>query len=141
MSLLIRFIFLLVLVCTISCRDRNEEQSMDSQMNRIENETRLSFPTNSRLDHFVEFKAFVDPEWVAKVIVPASSYENLREILLAKSPDNTDDIDAIVDSISWWKPANVVLTKQYLDSGNTIVKVVVSKDDEEYAVYIECVVF
>lgn len=138
----VHIVLLLVVFCTISCRDRNEEQSVDTQMSKIESETGLSFPANYRLDHFLEPDYFIDPVWVAKVVIPVSSYESFKETLLEKPTDNTVlSGAALADSTSWWKPANVVLTKQYLADQHTIVEVVVSKEDEEYAVYIECAVF
>lgn len=141
MNFLTKVILLLVLAFTISCRDYKKAQSVEEQMNKIERETGLTFPEKSRLDQFFDPDYFIDPQWVAKIIVPASSYESLRLNLLTKPDDNTVSSGGLVDSTSWWKPQNVVLTKQYLADRQTLVKVVVSKENEEYEVYIECVVF
>lgn len=139
MCLLTRFVILLVLVCAISCRD--EMQSLNTQMSRIESETGLTFPANYKLVHFFERDVFIDPVWVAKVIIPASSFERFRQALITKQADNTTYHGALSNSTSWWKPTNVVLTKQYLANRQTFVNVVVSKEGEEFAVYIECAVF
>ena len=147
MRLLVRVVLLLVLVCTISCRDR-DEQSVDTQksmqsekMSRIESETGLTFSDNCRLVHFLQPEVFVDPVWVAKVVIPALSYESFRQALLKKPADETIYDGALADSTSWWKPTNIVLTKQYLANRQTFVNVVVSKEGEEFVVYIECAVF
>ena len=141
MRLLVRIVFIFILVCTISCQDRNEEQSVNKQMGKITSETGLTFPTNSRLDHFLEADVLVDPVWVAKVVVPASSYASFTQAMLTKPEDKTVYQGALADSTSWWRPTNIVLTKQYLADRHTFVKIVVSKEDEEFAVYIECAVF
>ena len=78
---------------------------------------------------------------MAKVVVPASSYESFRQALFTKPASKMTYRGALADSTSWWKPSNVVLTKQYLVRSQTFVEVVVSKEDEECAVYIECAVF
>lgn len=115
---------------------------MKRQISRIESETGLTLPANSRLDHFFEREVFVDPIWVAKVLIPESSYENFKQALLTKPTDKTDYTGALADSTSWWKPINVILKKQYwADSHHFLVNVVVSKEDGGFAVYIECACF
>jgi hypothetical protein len=141
MSVLIRLVFLLVLACTISCRDHNAQQSVKKQISRIENEIGLTFPANSRLDQFFEREVFVDPVWMAKVFIPASSYEGFKKALITKPDDNATVQGALADSTSWWKPSNIVFKKQYLQGSQTLVNVIVSKEGEEFALYIECAVF
>ncbi len=138
---------ILGLLFIISCRDANSvvaEKTQDSmqsnELNRMGSETGLFFPVESKVIHFSAPERFVDPVWVAKVLMPASSYEVFQEAVLGKTTDNTVYHGALADSTSWWKPTDVVLKKQYLADRQTFVNVVVSKDAEEFAVYIECVV-
>jgi hypothetical protein len=135
-------VILLVLTCTMSCQDRNGKQSVKEQMDRIKKDTKLTFPDNSRLEHFFELERLIDPHWVAKVVVPASFYESFKQDMLSRPNDKSTLNGSLADSTSWWKPLDVILTKQYLADGHQIfVRVVVSKEDEELAVYIECVMF
>jgi len=111
-------------------------------MSKIQSEIGLTFPDRSRVEHFFEADVVIDPAWVAKVMIPATSYESFAQVLLAKPTDVGTLSNAMADSTDWWKPENVVLTKQYLEGSQTFVRVVVSKEDvEDVSVYIECVVF
>ena len=91
--------------------------------------------------HFVEPESWIDPVWVAKVIIPASSYESFKEAVIRKPIDKTIYDGALADSTSWWRPTSVVLRKQYLADRHTFVNLVLSKESVDFAVYIECAVF
>lgn len=135
-------IFLILAIVLInSCMESNEEQSLDAKIKKIESETGLAFPANSAIIHFSEPDVLVDPVWVAKVIIPTKSYESLKEAVIAKTDDKTIYSGALADSTDWWKPKNVILTKQYLANQNTFVNIIVSKEGGDFAVYIECAVF
>jgi hypothetical protein len=131
MSSLRLFVLLLVLACTISCRDHEEKPSLK----KVESEIGLTLPANSRLDKFFESERLWDPEWVAKVFIPASSYEDFKKTLLAKPTDNATVSGALYDSTDWWNPSNIVLTRQY-SVPHGAAKIVVSKEGGEYALYI-----
>ncbi len=142
------FPILLVLFFMFSCNDTNSVESEDIQdsmqakkLNRIKKEAGLDLPDDSKLIHFIEPERFVDPIWVAKVTIPASSYESFKEVVIRKHSDKTVYHGALADSISWWKPTSVVLRKQYLADRHTFVKLVLSKEGVDFAVYIECAVF
>ena len=148
MQLLIRHVLLLVVLFVGSCGESNVTQSENPQetmhsekLSRVENETGLSFPDNSRLVHFSEPFVALDPVWVAKIVMPVSSYDGFRESLLRKPADKTIYDGALADSTNWWKPTNAILTRQFLANSQTFVNVVISQTEEEIAVYIECVVF
>jgi hypothetical protein len=141
-------ILLLGLGFMTSYRDDNlisagePEKNMSSQkLNKIGHETGLPFPSESKIIYFSEPDRFVDPVWVAKVIIPTSWYGNFKTALFEKTADNTVYHGALAGSTIWWKPMDVVLSKQYLADRQTFVNVVVSKEDGEFAVYIECAVF
>jgi hypothetical protein len=142
------YLFILGLFLMASCRDassvatgENQVSMQSNKLNRIVSETGLAFPADAKVVHFVELERLVDPVWVAKVTIAASSYEKFRKSLLGKTIDNTVYHGALADSTSWWKPANVLLTKQFLVDRQTFVNVVVSKEGEEFAVYVECAIF
>ena len=140
MNLRVFFLLILVIFCTISCRDWNEPQSAIS---KIEKEIALTLPANSRVDHFkASGYQSIEPWWIAKVVLPAESYESFSETLLAKPTENsTIGGNRISDSTDWWKPVNVILTKLYWADSHTLVEVTVSKDDDkEVSVYIDCIV-
>lgn len=141
MSLVMRFVMIFVFVCTLSCRDRTKDPSVAAQMDKVCEETGLIFSDDSILKYFFEPDRFVDPVWVAKVAVPISFCESFKSSLLSKPDDNTLYQGALSDSIDWWKPSNIILTKQYLADSQTFVKVVVSMENEEMMVYIECATF
>lgn len=148
MRFLARFILLLVVLSMASCRDRNVVQSgnvekpmQSKELSKVAGETGLPLPSGSKVIQFSEPDVVVDPVWVAKIIIPASSYDGFQQALLKKPADNTIYDGALANSTSWWKPTAVVLTHQYLANSQTFVKVVVSKEGEEFAVYIECAVF
>lgn len=147
MRVLIRC-FPVLLVLMGSCSDTNSVESGDIQdsmqaknLNRIEKETGLDFPDESKLIHFLEPDIVVDPVWVAKVIIPASSFEGFKEVVLRKPTDNSGYSGALADSITWWKPKTVIMKKQYLADRHTLVDIVLSKEGDDFAVYIECAVF
>jgi len=110
-------------------------------IDRIKSETGLDFTPKSNLIHFYEPDRLIDPVWVAKVVIPASSYDGFKEAVLGKTSDNTTYHGAIADSTSWWKPTHVVLTKIFLTDDEVLVSVVMSKEGDEFAVYVECAVF
>jgi len=110
-------------------------------IDRIRSDTGLIVPDGSILEHFGEPERLIDPIWVAKVIVPISSYESFKQDILSRTDDHTILSGSLADTTSWWNPSNIVLTKQYLHGSQTFVRVVVSKENEEIAAYIECVVF
>ena len=148
LAMMARFGLLLGLFLMASCRDANlvgsgnTQDSMRSEkLNRIESETGLVLPAKSKLIHFLEPERFVDPVWVAKIVMSKSSYQGFKEAVLEKVTDRTIYDGVLANSTSWWKPTHVVLTKQYLANRQTFVVVVVSKEGEEFAVYIECAVF
>ena len=104
-------------------------------------ETGLAFPSDAKVVQFLEPDRFIDPVWVAKVTFPGSSYEGFKASLLGKAADSTVYHGALADKTSWWKPADVVLTRQYLFDQQTFVNVVVAQDGDEFEVYVECAVF
>lgn len=139
---------LAILLLMVSCSDTISMESSDIQdsmqankLNRIEKETGLDLPDESKLIYFFEPERVVDPVWVAKIIIPASSYESFKEVVLRKHTDKTIYHGALADSTIWWKPTSVVLRKQYLADRQTFVNLVLSKEGVEFAVYIECAVF
>lgn len=144
MQYLVYFGLLLVLPFVVSCSGHNKDMQKSIQLGelgRIEKESGLIFPDHSRLVHFLQPDRAIDPVWVAKVIIPVSSYEGFKQAVLIKQVDKTIYNGALADSTSWWKPANVVLTNQYLANSQTFVVVIVSKEGEDIAVYIECTMF
>lgn len=148
MRLLGCFAVLLSMFLVVSCRERSAVQSGDDRktiqpemLSRVETEIGLVFPTNSTLAQFSRSDVAVDPVWVAKVVIPLSSYENFAQALSRKPADNTVYDGALANSTSWWTPTNVVVTKQYLANNQTFVNVVVSKEVDLFAVYIECALF
>jgi len=75
MILIIRFFLFLIFIGTISsCRDDDGERSVSLSIDRIRSDTGLIVPDGSILEHFGEPERLIDPIWVAKVIVPISSY-------------------------------------------------------------------
>lgn len=148
MLLLARCFLLLSVLSTASYSQQNVVQSgnvekpmQSKELNKVANETGLTFPAGSKLVQFSEPDVAVDPVWVAKLIIPTSSYDGFRQALLKKSTDNTIYDGALANSTSWWKPTAILLTHQYLANSQTFVKVVVSKEGNDFAVYIECAVF
>lgn len=150
MRLLAGFALLLSVVFVASCRERSVAQSgvvqksMHSEtekLSRVQSEAGLVFPTNATLVQFAQPDVAVDPVWVAKVVIPPSSYEPFAQVLVRKPADNTVYDGALANSTSWWTPTNVVMTKKYLANSQTFVNVVVSKESDGFAVYIECAVF
>jgi hypothetical protein len=148
MRLFARSAVFLVVLSVASCRDPNTAKpgsttkpAISKTLLTIAGETGLIFPAGSKLIRFSEANVVVDPVWVAKITMPASSYDGFQQALLKKPTDNTDVSGALADSTSWWNPTDVVVTKQYLADSHTLVIVVVSKEGEEIAVYIEHVVF
>jgi hypothetical protein len=110
-------------------------------LKRIVKETELNLPHESELIHFFEPDRIVDPVWVAKVKIPASSYEILKEEVLRKRADNAILHGALADSTSWWNPTDVILKKQYLTNSENFVNFILSKEGEDYFIYIEHVIF
>lgn len=141
MRISMKVLFLIVLSFSVSCRDRDKSWSADKQMPRIESDIGLTFPEASVLDHFYEADRIVDPVWVAKVTIPAASYDGFKNTVAAKPTDNTSYEGGLANWTEWWKPENVVLTKQYLANSHTLVQIVISQEEKGYAVYIECAVF
>ena len=118
------------------------QDSMQSKtLNRIGSEAGLVMPVGSEVTHFSEPPVLFDPMWVARIVVPASSYEGFRESLLGKAPKNGLMQGRLSESTRWRKPTHVMLTRQYQINGHPIVYVVVSKEGEEVAVYIEYTYF
>lgn len=147
MRILFGFVALAILSFA-SCQDpsevsekRGEKPVRVGEMTKIASETGLIVPIESRLIHFFEPERIVDPVWIAKIMIPASSYGEFEESLLEKTPDNTTYMGALANSAMWWKPDNVVVKKQYLFDRQTLVIVVVSREGGEFAVYVECAVF
>ena len=120
---------------------KEKKQTQLEKLNEILDETGLSIAHGAKLIHFSKPDVLIDPIWVAKIIIPTSSYDSLKQILLKKTVDDTVHDGALSKSTTWWKPTDVVLTKQYLANSQTFVKVVISKEGRGFAVYIECVVF
>lgn len=134
--------FLLVLICTIACRDSNEPQPVNSILSKVENEIGLTFPADSRVDQFVQYRSFIDPAWMAKVDIPVTSYESFSETLLTKPTDHGTIRNDRTDSTDWWKPVNILLTKQYLEGSQSLVRIVMSKDsDNKVSVYVHYMIF
>lgn len=132
-----------ILSCIISCRDSNDPQTVSEQLRKIEDESGLTLPADSRVDHFkASGYNSIEPWWIAKVVIPAESYESFKETLLAKPTDNTTiSGNRISDSTDWWKPVNVIITKLYWANSYTLVEITVSRDDDkEVSVYIDCIV-
>ena len=139
---------LLLTLFMASCGDTNQVESENTRefmqretLNRIRKETGLDLSDESKLIHFFEAERIVDPVWVAKVIIPASSYDDFREVVLRKPTEKTVYHGGLADSISWWKPTSVVLRKQYLADRHTFVIVVLSREGKDYSLYIECAVY
>lgn len=108
---------------------------------KLQQEIGLSFPTDSRVLEFHMPERVVDPVWVAKVAVPRSSWAEFKTVILAKTSEDAVYHGALSDSVAWWKPTNIVLTKQYLADRHTFVCVVLSEEDEGCMAFIECAVF
>lgn len=142
------FPILLVLFLMVSCSDTNSMESADIPdsmrpkiLAKIVKETGLNLPVESKLIHFLEPDRFIDPIWVAKVQIPVSSYEDFKEVVIKKPTEKMGYKGALADSTSWWKPTNIVLRNQYLADRNTFVVLVLSKEGDDFFVYIECAVF
>jgi hypothetical protein len=106
----------------------------------IEEEAQLILPAGAELIHFEEPVVFIDPIWVAKVTVPAESIESLRQSLTQKGKEvSRAALSYVAESVDWWKPADVLLTVEYMGSG--LITVFVSREGDGYALYIERVVF
>lgn len=127
------FLILTLFSCTVA---------QPGSLGKVESETGLPFPPEAILVRFSSLRSFLDPIWAAKVVIPAASYDDFRQALAQKPPD---DDDSLVEKAgrwaSWWKPTDVVMTKQYLINSQVIVVVVVSKEGDDYAIYIERIVF
>jgi len=131
----------------VSCSDQTEILTIESDeskklaiLDKIQKECGLKFSTDSRLVYFSQPDYFVDPRWVSKVIMSAPSYNSFEHVLQNKPKDNTMYQATLASSTEWWRPKEIVLTKQYLANGQTFVRVIVAKEGEEFALYIECVV-
>ena len=107
----------------------------------IQSEIGLVFPTNSVLVRHLQADVVIDPVWVAKVMIPPSSFESFAQILRQKKADDTVYHGALADTTSWWTPTNIVMTQKYLADKQTFVNVVVAKEVDGFAVYIECAMF
>lgn len=148
MRLLAGFSVLMVVMLAVSCRERSIakpgdiQKSMQSEkLTWVGSETGLVFPTNAALVQFSQPDMAVDSVWVAKVVIPSASYESFAQALARKPADKTTYDGALANSTIWWTPTNVVMTKKYLANSQTFVNVVISKEFDVIAVYIECVVF
>lgn len=120
-----------------SCR----ESRQPSTLSRIGNDTGLVLPAGARVAEFSVPERSWGSDWVAKIIIPASSYKAFEQSVIAKPVDTGTVRGALSESTSWWKPTQVLLKRQYLQGSQTLVNVVVAKEGEEIAVYIECIVF
>lgn len=148
MRVLLCCLSILVPFFMVSCNDTKSSESgniqgsmQEKRLNSIKKEAGLNFPEGSKLIHFFEPERFVDPVWVAKVIIPASSYDSFKRVVLEKASDETVYNGALADSTSWWKPISVVMRKQYLADRHTFVNLVLSEEGVDVSVYIECAVF
>jgi len=130
-------IVLLGCVASCNCNSKSGTQTPEGTLRRIAVDTGLAVPSDAQLVHFSEPARIVDPLWVAKLVVPPSSYSQFEESLLSKSADQTR-YSGLAETTVWWKPENAVLKKQFLADSHTFVVVEVAKEGDMYAIYVEC---
>ena len=136
-SIIIGMICLLIIVNSLY---RNSSTSI---LSRIESESNINFPNESRVINFHK-KPPIDPIVIAKISIPKSSFEKMKEEISSK-PDKkiTRDGALLADSenvINWWKLDNIVVSRQYYYEGDFIVTVILTEENDEYFIYIECAV-
>jgi len=146
MRLPANFVYIFIVLSMSSCSDRDvahclEKPLQSKELSKIATEIELTFPVGSKVVNYAEPDVFVDPVWVGKVIIPTASYDGFQQAILKKEDDSTMYDGALANSTSWWKPINIVLQRQYIVNSNSFVKIVVSREGEEFVVYIECAMF
>lgn len=110
-------------------------------LERIEQETGLDLPGGTKLIRSFEQATVFDPIWVAKVQIPVASYEAVKGEVQNKPTDNTKINGALADSTDWWNPTGVAERKQYLADDHTLVVLVLANEENEFYIYIECIIF
>ena len=144
MRILSAFILVCFALITTSCYDAKPLASgsmLAGKLKQIEAGTGLVFPASSRVIQFSEASVVFDPAWIAKIVIPDSSYAQFKETVLRKPRLNATESGGLEDSTSWWKPVPSDVTKQYLADTHTFVKVVFSKENGDWVVYVSCATF
>ncbi|MCK4635420.1 MAG: hypothetical protein KAT32_01015 [Candidatus Moranbacteria bacterium] len=111
-----------------------------SILSRIESESNIDFPDSSNIIDF-DKKPPIDPIIIAKISISESSVEKMKEDIESKTEYSGSVSGALSESMSWWTPNQVIVEKTYWSSEHILVHVILSKQNNEYFVYIECSVF
>jgi len=123
----------------VSCTKKREGDADPAR--RIATEASLSLPAGTRVLQFSEPEAIVDPVWAAKLELPEASLAEFMRVLDAKQADPTSVHNRFAKSVGWWQPKAALTAKQYLADRQTLVNVIVSKEDQKVVAYVECMVF
>lgn len=108
---------------------------------RIAHDTGLVFQPGSRVLKFYEPDGIVDPTWVAKVLVPVSSFEEIGK-MASSYPEVTSRVTgALSDSTEWWSPVHPEMSKRYEVREQVYVRVILAREGREHVVYIDYAVF
>jgi hypothetical protein len=142
------YVLLMGLLATAqSCKRPTDSQataaqgSMSKRMERIQRDTGLVLPTDARLVEFFEAPVAVDPRWVAKVSVPQSRVEALKSEILSKRTYRSSISGAMGSSNVWWRVGKIIATNDFLSDPQTFVRVILSTNQQESTLLIECAVF
>jgi hypothetical protein len=111
------------------------------KLKQIESGTGLVLPPLSRVIEFSEPPVVFDPVWIAKIVIPESSYAQFKVAVLREPILNATVGSGLEGSTSWWKPVNADFTKQYLASSHTFVKIVSSREATGWAIYVSYAYF
>ena len=151
------FVFISLLFSLSGCHLTPEEK-----LKKIAYETGLDFPTNSIVVHFHETRTFLDPAWVAKIIVPNTSTNTLVESIKEKHlmkrisydesppPGSTNWFRTAKASpseyVDWWTFENTLFEQYYWEyskeGGRSFVHIIFSNEKEDStAVFIDLAIF
>ena len=111
------------------------------QLTKIIQESGLNLPNGTKVVHFDEPARFIDPVWIAKVIIPKGSFEIIKAVVEEKRRDSSADSDSLTNLTDWWQPNKIIFEKEYLTDEQRYIHFIASNDNDGIALYMECVVF
>ena len=108
-----------------------------SILEKVARDTGLTIPPGSRVVRFEEPFRVVDPVWAAKILVPDSGVAALRASVDAQVAEGGRFSKGFADSLIWWRPVDVLVSKRYLTKLNIHVWVVLAKESGGVYAYAE----
>lgn len=126
-----------VIFCFIVSCSKYSGANKPTVLNHIVNDTSLPFSNESAVIQFYQTEGF-DPVWIAKIVISKTQWGNIKNVLSNKISDRGTYQNTVTASAQWWKPANIVFEKQYIEV-DRLIHVYVSEENGFIILYIECI--